>query len=115
MFRVADANAGSRARLLVSIVCSHPASKFRAEPLRVRRARFQSVTTEPHNAAVTIDFDRTRLQPTGVGTEHQPVARIAFNASGVTDRSQLSGRIVVASKGNRFRVQVRYEATVLSG
>ncbi|CAG0923331.1 unnamed protein product [Notodromas monacha] len=73
----------------------------------------QNVLVTPVNEAVNITFEPKRVSPdTLQGTV---VAEVMFDPSKVSTDKQLSGKIVVKSKNNQFKVTVPYRAKLLPG
>ncbi|XP_064610189.1 transmembrane protein 131-like isoform X2 [Liolophura sinensis] len=72
-----------------------------------------SVLLSPANEAVSVDFRPVRLPPDMM--RFTTVAQITFKASKAISPKQWSGKIIVKSKSNHFKLVTPYQANVLHG
>lgn len=72
-----------------------------------------SVTVSPPNDAISVDFRPTKIQPELL--RQTTIAYVTFKASKAIHPKFWSGKIIVRSKNNLYKIAIPYQATVLHG
>nr|XP_002123137.3 transmembrane protein 131 [Ciona intestinalis] len=79
-----------------------------------RDVQISSITAQPPNPALHIDFKTIKLKPSEA--LYTRVANISFNASAVSSESHWSGKIVVKTREKSYsKISIPYQASILDG